>query len=136
MTAFSMTDCYIAINSGNVSQYVKSVTVHVEANELDSTDFADSGWTVPITGMKSGSIQLTFNQDVAASQIDSIMWPLLWSTTSFEIRPSSSGVSASNPKFTGSMLVKEWTPLTGSVGDLAEVSVTYPLSGALTRSTS
>lgn len=135
MTAFSMTDCYIAINGVDRSSYIKSVTVHVEANELDSTDFADAGWTVPITGMKSGNVQLTFNQDMASSAIDSIMWGLLWSTTTFEIRASNSVVSGSNPKYTGSFLCKEWTPITGSVGDLAEVSVTYPLSGALSRAT-
>lgn len=135
MAAFSMTDCYIAINSVDRSSYIKSVTVHVESNELDQTDFADSGWMSPLSGLKSGNIQLTFNQDMAASAIDSIMWALLWSTTTFEIRATNAAVTTSNPKYTGSMLVKEWTPVSGSVGDLGEVSVTFPLSGALTRAT-
>jgi len=135
MAAFSMTDCYIAIAGVDRSQYIKSVTVHVEAAELDSTDFADSGWTVPITGIKSGNVQLTFNQDMAASQLDSILWPLMFSTQTFEIRATNSAVGTSNPKYTGSMLIREYTPLTGGVGDLAEVSVTFPLSGALIRAT-
>lgn len=136
MAAFAMTDCYVALNGTDRSSYIKSVTLNIEAAELDSTDFADAGWTVPIAGLKSGSLALTFNQDVASSAIDSIMFALLASTVSFEVRATNASVGTSNPKYTGNILVNAWNPLDGSVGDLAEVSVTYPLSGAVARATS
>lgn len=136
MAAFAMTDCYVALNGTDRSSYIKSVTLNIEAAELDSTDFADAGWTVPIAGLKSGSLALTFNQDVASSAIDSIMWALLATTVSFEVRATNASVGTSNPKYTGNILVNAWNPLDGSVGDLAEVSVTYPLSGAVSRATS
>ena len=135
MAAFAMTDCYIALNGTDRSSSIKSVTLTVEANELDSTDFADAGWTVPISGLKSGSLALTFNQDVASGAIDGIMWPLFGTTVTFEVRATNASVGTSNPKYTGSINVNSWVPLDGSVGDLAEVSVTYPLSGAVTRAT-
>lgn len=136
MAAFVLTDAYIALNGSDRSAYIKQVALNVETAEQDVTDFADAGWTVPIAGLKSGSLALTFNQDVAASQIDSIMWPLLGTTVSFEVRATNAAVGASNPKYTGSILVTSWNPITGSVGDVAEVSVTYPISGAVTRATS
>lgn len=136
MAAFVLTDAYIALNGSDRSAYIKQVALNVETAEQDVTDFADAGWTVPISGLKSGSLALTFNQDVAASQIDSIMWPLLGTTVSFEVRATNAAVGASNPKYTGSILVTSWNPITGSVGDVAEVSVTYPVSGAVTRATS
>lgn len=136
MAVFAMTDCYVAINGTDRSSSIKSVTLSVAANELDSTDFADAGWTVPISGLKNGSLALTFNQDVAASAIDSIMWPLMFTTVSFEVRATNASVGTSNPKYTGNINVNAWNPLDGSVGDLAEVSVTYPLSGAVTRAVS
>lgn len=136
MAAFVLTDAYIALNGSDRSAYIKQVALNVETAEQDVTDFADAGWTVPIAGLKSGSLALTFNQDVAASQIDSIMWPLLGTTVSFEVRATNASVGASNPKYTGSILVTSWNPITGSVGDVAEVSVTYPISGAVTRATS
>jgi hypothetical protein len=34
------------------------------------------------------------------------------------------------------VLINSWAPLSGAVSDLAEVSVTFPLSGAVTRATS
>lgn len=136
MAAFVLTDAYIALNGSDRSAYIKQVALNVETAEQDVTDFADAGWTVPIAGLKSGSLALTFNQDVASSQIDSIMWPLLGTTVSFEVRATNASVGASNPKYTGNILVTSWNPITGSVGDVAEVSVTYPISGAVTRATS
>ena len=136
MAAFVLTDAYIAINSVDRSAFIKQVALNVETAEQDATDFADAGWTVPISGLKSGSLALTFNQDVAASQIDSIMWPLLGTTVPFEVRATNAAVGASNPTYTGNILITSWNPITGSVGDLAEVSVTYPVSGAVTRATS
>lgn len=133
MAAFAMTNCYIAINSVDRSSYIKSIALHVEGAELDATNFGSSGWMVPISGLKSGNVQITFNNDVADSAIDDIMWALMFTTTTFEVRATNAAVGTSNPKYTGSFLVREWTPLSGSVGDLAEVSVTFPTSGAVTR---
>jgi len=136
VAAFVLTDAYIALNGSDRSAFIKQVALNVETAEQDVTDFADAGWTVPIAGLKSGSLALTFNQDVAAAAIDSIMWPLLGTTVTFEVRATNASVGASNPKYTGSILVTSWNPITGSVGDVAEVSVTYPISGAVTRATS
>lgn len=135
MAAFAMTDCYIALNGTDRSSTIKSLSLNVDVNELDTTNFASAGWMVPIGGLKSGQVGLTFNQDVAASAIDSIMWPLLGTTVTFEVRGTNAAVGTSNPKYTGSVFVKEWKPLDGSVGDLAEVSVTFPTSNAVTRAT-
>ena len=139
MAVFAMTDCYIGFGTSTAtdrSTLVKSVTLTVDAATLDTTDFGDSGWTTNISGMKSGSLAMTFNQDVASGAIDSIMWPLLGTVCVFEVRATNSAVGASNPKYTGSFVVNGWTPLDGSVGDLAAVSVTFPLTGAVTRATS
>jgi hypothetical protein len=136
VATFALNDCYVALNGTDRSSSIKSVTLTVDVAELDTTDFADSGWTVPIAGRKSGSLALTFNQDVAASAIDSVMWPLLGTVVTFEVRATNASVGASNPKYTGSVLINSWAPLSGAVSDLAEVSVTFPLSGAVTRATS
>lgn len=134
MATFALNDCYVALNGVDRSSSISSVVLQVDVAELDSTDFADSGWTVPIGGRKSGSLQLTFNDDVAASAIDSVMWPLLGTTVTFEVRATNASVGASNPKYTGSVLCNSWSK-GGSVSDLATVSVTFPLSGAVTRAT-
>ena len=51
---------------------------------------------------------------------------------------STSNISQSpgNPKYSFSVLVSEWTPLNGGVGELATASVTWPISGVITKATS
>ena len=136
MATFAMTDCYVALNGTDRSSHIYKVTLSIDTAELDVTDFADAGWSAVQGGLKSGSLALGFHQDVAASAIDSIMWPLLGTVVTFEVRATNAVVGTSNPKYTGSVLVNAWNPLDGSVGDLAEVSVTFPTSGAVTRATS
>ena len=136
MAVFALNDCYIALNGTDRSSYIQSVTLTINVAELDATDMADAGWTVPIAGRKSGSLALTFNQSMTNGEIDSIMWGLIGTTTTFEIRASNSSLGINNPKYTGSVLINSWTPVDGSVSDLAQVSVTLPLSGAVTRATS
>lgn len=137
MATFALNDAFVSLNGTERSSWISSVVLQIDVAEQDSTDFADSGWTVPIAGRKSGSLQLTFNQDMAASAVDATLFPLLGTTVAFEVRADrTSSVSSSNPKYTGSVLVNSWSPVSGSVSDLATVSVTFPLSGAVTRATS
>ena len=41
----------------------------------------------------------------------------------------------SNPKYTGSLIVTDWTPVAGAVGELLTASVTWPITGAITKAT-
>lgn len=135
MAVFALNDAFVSLNGVDRSASIQAVKLTVEADELDATDFADAGWTVPIAGRKSGTLELTFNQDVAAAAIDSVMWPLMFTTVTFAVRATNAATGTSNPQYSGSVLVKEWTPLDGSVSDLAQVQVSFPLSGAVTRAT-
>lgn len=134
MAAFMLNDAYVSIGGNVLSTYVTSVSVNAEVEELDDTAMGDT-WRSKIAGLKTGTITVEFNQDVAAGLLDAIMWPLLGTSAAFEIRPTSSAVSTSNPKFTGSVIVTQWAPLGNSVGELAKVSVTFPVAGAITRAT-
>lgn len=133
MAVFALVNEYVAINGVNMSQHVKSATLTLDAAALDSTAMGDS-WTENIGGLKSGSLTIAFNDDFAAGAVDVTLWPLFGTVTTFEVRPDASAVSATNPKYTGSVLIAGHG-LGGSVGDLAAKSVTYPTSGAVTRAT-
>ena len=126
---------YLALNGTDLSAYTRKAEVSVEVEEKDVTTYASLGWKVVAGGLKSGELALEFLQDVAATKIDSIMWPLLGTVVTFETRLDQAAVSTNNPKYTGSVLIKSWNPVEGSVGDEASVGVTYPTSGAVTRAT-
>jgi hypothetical protein len=134
LAKFVATDYKVTINGGTVSSSLASVELPIEIDEQETTAFG-SEWRTRIAGLKSGSITLEFHQDFAAGALDSILWPLLGTNATVVVVPTSGTVNASNPSYTGTFLVTQYTPYASTVGDLATVSVSWPLTGALTRAT-
>ena len=56
--------------------------------------------------------------------------------TTVEMTPTSGALAATNPKHSASALVTELPIIDGGVADLATISVTWPLSGPVTVTTS
>lgn len=125
---------YLALNGTDLSTYVKSAAVNVEVDPLDSTTFGSAGWMENIAGLKSATLEATALNDVAAAAIDSVIWPLLGTVVTFEVRLNNTTVSTSNPKYTGSVLVTGHN-VGGEVGSLAQLDWSFPTSGAITRAT-
>jgi hypothetical protein len=134
LAKFVATDYKVTINGGTVSSSLASVELPIEIDEQETTAFG-SEWRTRIAGLKSGSITLEFHQDFAAGALDSILWPLLGTNATVTVVPTSGTVTASNPSYSGTFLVTSYTPYASTVGDLATVSVTWPLTGELTRAT-
>lgn len=134
MAKFVATDYKVTINGSNLSTSLASVELPVEIDEQETTAFG-SAWRTRIAGLKSGSITLEFHQDFASGALDSILWPLLGTNATVVVVPTSGTVNSSNPSYSGSFLVTSYTPYASTVGDLATVSVTWPLTGELTRAT-
>ncbi|WP_433537597.1 phage tail tube protein [Micromonospora sp. CA-249363] len=135
MAKMVLTAAYLAINGTDLSTYTNSIELTTEVDEKDVTTFGSGGWKEVLGGLRSGGLSIEFKQDIAASALDSIMWALFGTVVTFEVRLSNASVGTSNPKYTGSVLVKEWAPISGNVGDDASVKVSYPTSGAVTRAT-
>jgi hypothetical protein len=134
LAKFVATDYKVTINGTNLSTSLASVELPIEIDEQETTAFG-SEWRTRIAGLKSGSITLEFHQDFAAGALDSILWPLLGTNATVVVVPTSGTVNSSNPSYSGSFLVTQYTPYASTVGDLATVSLSWPLSGALTRAT-
>ena len=130
-----LTDAYININGTVLSDHGNKVSINVSVEELDATTYGQTA-KVRRGGLQDGTLDITFINDFVAANLDSIMWPLLGTVVTFEIRPTSGARSTANPAYTGSVLIKEWKPIAGDVGKLAEVAVSFPTSGATIRQTS
>ena len=134
MAAFALLNEYLAINSNALGDHVKECTLTVEAEALSSEAMGDS-WKEVTAGLKSGTISIKFLDDVAASNLDSILWGLFGTVTTFEVRPDAGAVSTSNPKYTGSIFIAKHA-LGGQLGEMAMKDVEFPTSGTVTRATS
>lgn len=119
------------------SAQAKKIELSAEVDEKDVTTFASLGWVEVKGGLFKAGLSIDWLQDVAAAALDSAMWThfLTGTPIAFETRLTSAAVGASNPKWTGSVLVSKWTPISGSPGDVAGHSTQWPTSGVVTRAT-
>jgi hypothetical protein len=126
----------VIIGGTDLSASCSRIEFSIEAESKDSTTFGSGGWHEELSGIKSGTLALTFKQDVVASALDSILFPFFGTIQTMEVRMNNGARSTSNPAYTGSVNVRQYNPITGSVGDLAETGgLTWPTTGAITRAT-
>ncbi len=128
-------DAQLAINATDVTSWTAKVELEDEFEDKETTTFASGKAKEVLGGLESGSVGITFKNDYAAAALDSIMWALRRTVVVFTTRADAGAVTTSNPQYGGSILINKWTPISGSVGDVAEVDVTFPLSGPMTRVT-
>jgi hypothetical protein len=100
---------------------------------VETTGFSSVAARTRIAGLSDNSLTLEFHQDFATSSVEATIFPLIGTNTTVVVKPTSSAVSATNPSYTCSATVVEWQPLSGAVGELATASVTWPISGAITK---
>lgn len=134
MAKFVATDYNISVGGSNLSSSIAAVTLDVSAEEQETTAFSSS-WRTRIAGLKDASVSLDFHQDFGAASVDATLWPLLGGTVAIVLKPTSGTVSATNPTYTFTALVTEYQPFASSVGDLATLSVSWPVVGEVTRAT-
>lgn len=129
-------DAQLSIANNNLTDYCSKVELEDEFEDKETTTFGSGGAKEYEGGLESGSVGITFKNDFADGALDEIMWGLRRQVVTFSVRADEDAVSASNPTYSGSILINRWNPISGNVGDVAEVDVTFPLSGPLARATS
>lgn len=127
---------YLALGGTNFSDHVESAELELEADEVDYTNMGSGGWAEKKGGIKAGNLKLVLQQDFAASNIDATLWAAFGSTLTFEVRPTNAAASATNPKYTGTLLVSKYQPIAGKVGDKVVVTISLPTTGTVSRATS
>jgi hypothetical protein len=127
--------CSLGGSIGTIHDHAPKIELAVEVEDKEVTTYASAGWKEHLGGLKSGSLGISVLQDIAAGNLDSLFWAQLGNVITFEVRLTQASVGTSNPKYTGNILVNGWKPISGSVGDVATVDVSYPTSGAVARAT-
>jgi hypothetical protein len=134
MAKFYAQDYKITVGTAILSEDIASVTLDITADEVETTAFG-SNYRTRIGGLRDASVSLDFHQDFGAGSVDSLLFPLMGSTVAVKIAPTSGSVTATNPEYRFTALVTQYQPFAGAVGDLATLSVTWPVSGEVVRGT-
>lgn len=126
MSKVVLTDASVTVNSVDLSDHVQQVEVSMQKEEVDATGMGAVAKEI-LPGLADASITVTFQQDYAAGSVDATLEPLYTGNSLFpiEVLPTSATVSATNPSYSGTFVLLEYTPISGGVGDLSTMDVTF-----------
>jgi hypothetical protein len=139
MPRLVLTNAYVLFASNDISQYVTSIGLSSSVDVIETTGLGNVART-RVGGLFDNQLTVEFNQDFADNALEelingtSLATSTVGTAVAMEIRPVNTTVSASNPKFTFNALIAEWQPLSAAVGELVSASVTWPISGPITKS--
>jgi len=118
-----------------MTSFTESITLSAEADAPEDTAMGDDWRSFLSGGLKSASLDVTFNQDFAASGNDTVLWPLLGTSAAWLIRPTTAAVGATNPSFSGVAIITSYPPIGGTAGDKASATMTAVCKSTVARAT-
>jgi len=125
MSKFILTDGYVAINGTDLSAWAHNLDTPMERDRVDVSGFNSTGSKSYLAGAQDQTATIVFRQDFGSSAVHQTVQTLFAnsSTFGFEVRPTSTVVSATNPRFWGTASIFTYNGLNGEISDVAEVTV-------------
>lgn len=126
MAKVVLTDVSVTINSVDLSDHVQKVTIDSKKDTVEVTSMGASSKEY-LLGLGDGTMAIDFFQDFASGSVDATLYPLHVGSSLFPITvtPTSDTVSATNPSYSGTFILPEYTALDGQVGAASVMSVTF-----------
>ena len=109
----------VTVNSVDLSDHTSSASLSINADSVETTAFGETTRSF-IGGLESATLNVTWQQDYAASEVDATLNGLVGTVVTFELLPASGSASSTNPKYSGSVLITDYTPVS------AEIACTVP----------
>ena len=131
MAKLVITNAAVSIAGVDVSSLVASVSLSSSAAEIETTAMGNTSVT-RTGGLIDNSVSIDFHQDYTV--LEPVLFPLIGGTAAMVVRPNGTGTaSTQNPSYAFTATILEWNPVNGAVGELSTASVTWPVTGAITR---
>ena len=127
MAKFTLLDAYIIVNGVVLSDHGNEVGIETTFDEQDLTAFGATFKEFG-KGLGDATITATFFQDFAAASIDATLWPLAISaTTTFTVgvRATSAARSTTNPEYSMTARLFNYSPLAGAIGSPSTTPVSF-----------
>jgi len=129
MAIIAFKDATVTINSVDLSDRANAVTLTYEVEQQDATVMG--GNRAFVGGIQNNTLEVTLYQDFAANEVEATIFPLVGTTTTVVVKPTSSAVGATNPSYTLSgCFLSSHTPIAAS-----DVGATSPITLSFTGGT-
>jgi hypothetical protein len=118
----------VTINAVDLSSLVESVQITHAAERVEITSMGMTSRRYT-TGLAADAMVINFYVDFAATKTEATIYPLVGTTTTVIVKPTSAATSATNPTYTYSnAFVESHTPIgSGKIGEIPMTQIT--LSG-------
>lgn len=117
----------------DLSAYCTSFTLTRNYDAIEVTAMSDLGHRY-VKGLEASQLTIEFINDDAANAVLQTLNNLLGQNAYFKVcNDKGSSGSAANPFFSGLVFINGITPINGAVGDLSTQSVTFDVSGVVTK---
>lgn len=120
--------------TNTITDHVSSVSLSRELDVVDITAMTDTVANA-ITGVERSTLNLELYNDFAASSVNALFEDALGTKLNIRLIPVSGTVTATNPSYTMSCLISNWTPINGSIDGVMSVSASFPIT-AIVRANS
>lgn len=126
MPPLVLRDALVLVNSVDLSDFVRKVTVNAKDDDVDLTTMGATN-KVHGKGLGDATMSVEFLQSTALGEVDATLWPLKASSSTFplEVRSTSAGRSTTNPGWFMNALLMDYSPLDGAVGDASATTVPF-----------
>ena len=135
MAVFLNNQVGVKINSIDLSDHVKSITLNRQFDELEVTAMGDSSHRF-VKGLEASTLTLSFLNDTAASSVLATLQAAWGTSVAFSLlQTKGTAVSATNPLYTGTILVNKTTDINGATGDISTQDITFTINSVVTVAT-
>ena len=129
-------NAYLTINGVDLSNEIDTVTLALTRADVPITAMGDGG-DMHAAGLQSNKLDVIFFQDYTASKTDATLLPIFQGGTAVAFKMGGNGTafSATNPSYSGSVVLLAYTPLDGKVGAALMAPVSFVVQGTITEGT-
>ena len=135
MAKLVLTNPAITIGGVDLADHVASVSLNQSFADVATTAFGSTAVT-RVAGLGDHSVSLDFHEDFATGEVHATIASAVGTSVAVTIKAVDAATATDNPLYSFNVLVTEWPLLNGAVGDLATASVTWPVTGDITTTTS
>lgn len=134
MPAVVFKDVSVTINSVSLSDLVQSCELNYSLAAVEVSAMNSAGTRTYAAGMNDTTLTVTLYQDFAATKTEATIYPLVGTTTTVVIKPTSSATGASNPSYTiaGAYLASHTPIAAGAPGEAGLTQLTFQ-GGTITK---
>jgi hypothetical protein len=119
VAAIVFKDVSVTINSISLGDHVQSCELNYSLAAVEVSAMNSAGTRTYASGMNDTTFTVTLFQDFATSNVEATVYPLVGTTTTVVVKPTSGTVGANNPSYTiaGAYLASHTPIAAGAPGE-------------------